>query len=42
MTVLIYAYKRIKTNIDDNIREKAKYKLNSIFGNYNASEIEEY
>ena len=42
MTILIYAYKRIKTNIDDNIREKAKYKLNSIFGNYNKSEIEEY
>ena len=42
MTILIYAYKRIKSNIDDNIREKAKYKLNSIFGNYNKSEIEEY
>ena len=42
MTVLIYAYKKIKKNIDDNIRGKAKYKLNSIFGNYNESEIEEY
>ena len=42
MTVLLYAYRKIKSNIDENIREKAKYKLNSIFGNFNASEIEEY
>ena len=42
MTVLLYAYRKIKSNIDENIREKAKNKLNSIFGHFNASEIEEY
>ena len=42
MTVLIYAYRRVKSNIDDNIREKAKYKLNSIFGNFDKNEIAEY
>ena len=42
MSILIYAYNRIKSNIDDNIREKAKHKLNSIFGSYDKTEIEEY
>ena len=41
-TVLYYAYKRVKSKIDDSIREKAKNKLNSIFGNYEQSEIAEY
>ena len=42
LTVMIYAYNRVKSNIDDNIREKAKYKLHSILGNYDNSEIEGY
>ena len=42
MSILIYAYNRIKSNIDDNIREKAKHKLNSIFGSYDKTQIEEY
>ena len=42
MSILIYAYNRIKSNIDDNIKEKAKHKLNSIFGSYDKTEIEEY
>ena len=42
MTILYYAYKRVKTNINDHIREKAKNKLNSIFGEYNSQEIAEY
>ena len=42
MSILIYAYNRIKSNIDDNIREKAKHKLNSIFGSYDKTKIEEY
>ena len=42
MTILIYAYNRIKSNINDHIREKAKNKLNSIFGNYDKAEIAEY
>ena len=42
MTILIYAYNRVKSNINDHIREKAKNKLNSIFGEYNSQEIAEY
>ena len=42
LTVMIYAYNRVKSNIDDNIREKAKYKLHSILGHYDNSEIEGY
>ena len=42
MTILIYAYNRVKSNINDHIREKAKNKLNSIFGEYNSQEISEY
>ena len=42
MTILIYAYNRVKSNINDHIREKAKNKLNSIFGNYEQNEIAEY
>ena len=42
LTVMIYAYNRVKSNIDDNIREKAKYKLHSLLGNYDNGEIEGY
>ena len=42
MTILYYAYKRVKTNINDHIREKAKNKLDSIFGQYDNNEIAEY
>ena len=42
MTILVYAYNRVKSNINDHIREKAKNKLNSIFGEYNSQEISEY
>ena len=42
MTILVYAYNRVKSNINDHIREKAKNKLNSIFGEYNSQEIAEY
>ena len=42
MTILYYAYKRVKTNINDHIREKAKNKLDSIFGQYDSNEIAEY
>ena len=42
MTILYYAYKRVKTNINDHIREKAKNKLDSIFGQYDSQEISEY
>ena len=42
LSILIYAYKKVKSNIDDTIREKAKAKLNSFFGSYNKAEIEGY
>ena len=42
MTILYYAYKRVKTNINDHIREKAKNKLDSLFGQYDSNEIAEY
>ena len=37
---LMYAYKRIKENITDEIREKAEIKLMEIFGNFDKVEIE--
>ena len=37
---LMYAYKRIKENITDEIREKAEIKLIEIFGNFDKAEIE--
>ena len=37
---LMYAYKRIKANITDETREKAKIKLHEIFGDYDKAEIE--
>ena len=42
LTILIYAYNKVKSKIDDHIREKAKNKLNSFFGNYEQSQIAEY
>ena len=42
MTILYYAQKRVKTNINDHTREKAKNKLDSLFGQYDSNEIAEY
>ena len=42
LSILIYAYKKVKSKIDDDIRGKAKNKLNSFFGNYEQSEIAGY
>ena len=42
MTILYYAYNKVKTNINDHIREKAKNKLDSLFGQYDSNEIAEY
>ena len=42
LSILTYAYKKVKSKIDDHIREKAKNKLNSFFGNYEQSQIAEY
>ena len=42
LSILIYAYNKVKSKIDDNIRGKAKNKLNSFFGIYEQSEIAGY
>jgi len=42
LSILIFAYKKVKSKIDDHIREKAKNKLNSFFGNYEQSQIAGY
>ena len=42
LTVLLYAYRRVKANLNDNIRNKAKDKLSHFFGKYNTREIEGY
>ena len=42
LTILLYAYRRVKANINDNIRNNAKNKLSSFFGSYNMRDIEEY
>ena len=42
LSILIYAYTKVKSKIDDHIREKAKNKLNSFFGNYQQNEIAGY
>ena len=39
--VLMFAYYRIRSNIDDEIRNKAKDKLISIFGKFDENEIKE-
>ena len=38
---LILAYNRIKSNVDDETKKKAKDKLISIFGKYDENEIKE-
>ena len=42
LTILLYAYKRVKANLNDDIRNKAKDKLSYFFGKYNIGEIEGY
>ena len=39
--ILMFAYYRVKSNIDDEIRNKAKEKLISIFGKFDENEIKE-
>ena len=39
--VLMFAYYRVKSNIDDEIRNKAKEKLLSIFGKFDENEIKD-
>ena len=39
--VLMFAYYRIRTNIDDETRQKAKDKVKSIFGNFDENIINE-
>ena len=39
--VLMFAYYRVKSNIDDEIRNKAKEKLISIFGKFDENEIKD-
>ena len=39
---LIYAYKKIKNNINDDIRGKAKKKLSSLFKDINFEAIDKY
>ena len=42
LSILIYAYNKVKSKIDDDMRDKARNKLNSFFGNYEQSEIAGY
>ena len=42
LTILLYAYRRIKANLNNDIRSKAKNKLSSFFGSYNSKDIDEY
>ena len=42
LTILLCAYRRVSVNLNDDIRNKAKIKLSSFFGDYNASEIAGY
>ena len=41
VAALMFAYSRVKHNIDDEIRKKAKEKLSSLLGNYDESIIED-
>ena len=41
LSFLIYAYEKVKDNITEEIRAKAKNKLYSIFGEYNDLEIKD-
>ena len=40
IAILMFVYHRVKSNIDDEIKNKAKNKFKSIFDNYNDEEIE--
>ena len=42
LTILLYAYRRIKVNLNDEIRNNAKNKLSSLFGTFNSKDIDEY
>ena len=42
LSILWYAYRRIRANLNYDIRAKAKMKLSSFIGNYNSEEINEY
>ena len=42
LSILLFAYRRIKANLNDDIRNKAKTKLSSFFGKYDTGEINEY
>ena len=42
LSILLYAYRRVRANLNDDIRAKAKNKLSSFFGKYNSEEIDEY
>ena len=42
LSVLLYAYSRIKSNINEDIRQNAKNKMSSFFGSYNSKDIEGY
>ena len=40
IAILMFCYHRVKSNIDDEIKNKAKNKFKSIFDNYTDEEIE--
>ena len=42
LSILLFAYRRIRANLNDDIRNKAQSKLSSFFGNYDSGEINEY
>ena len=42
LSILLFAYRRIRANLNDDIRNKAKSKLTSFFGNYDSGVINEY
>ena len=42
LSILLFAYRRIRANLNDDIRNKAKSKLSSFFGNYDSGAINEY
>ena len=42
LSILLYAYTRIRRNINDDIRQSAKDKMKSFFGSYSSKDIEGY
>ena len=42
LSILLYAYRRVKANLNDDIRNQAKSKMSNFFGNYNSQELDEY